>query len=410
MRITWYEMKKALTSPIVLILFVAFLGFNGFQILSQSHAKEEINAVNDLIATYGRTITDESLSKLLNDLNEDAEQLGGQDGAESFLNELTYERYEAFSQTEKEQVDRLELFYTYYIKGRDVEEWYKGIHMDELRSEFLVSVKESSRFEKFISQEFTNWEERYEEIVATEEYKEWFFLGEYKMHSEMYRSLLKNVALQSVILIVLMTALVTNYEVEQRTQLLLYTTHKGRFLMRNKFAASLLLATLTFFMLLIPSFILYFTIYDFSEVWQTVVSSGLNWEYKLPYITWWELEVWQFFLLAIAVEWGVVILIAVLGFFLSLWIKNTYFTWILSMAVLIGLFLLPSVFNAYPVLQFVTLLNVTTLLLNPHMYFSGGITLTMVQYFEVGSLLIGFAVATILSILSYRRFMKKDVV
>lgn len=410
MRITWYEMKKALTSPIVLILFVAFLGFNGFQILSQSHAKEEINAVNDLIATYGRTITDESLSKLLNDLNEDAEQLGGQDGAESFLNELTYERYEAFSQTEKEQVDRLELFYTYYIKGRDVEERYKGIHMDELRSEFLVSVKESSRFEKFMSQEFTNWEERYEEIVATEEYKEWFFLGEYKMHSEMYRSLMKNVALQSVILIVLMTALVTNYEVEQRTQLLLYTTQKGRFLMRNKFAASLLLATLTFFMLLIPSFILYFTIYDFSEVWQTVVSSGLNWEYKLPYITWWELEVWQFFLLAIAVEWGVVILIAVLGFCLSLWIKNTYFTWILSMAVLIGLFLLPSVFNAYPALQFVTLLNVTTLLLNPHMYFSGGITLTMVQYFEVWSLLIGFAVATILSILSYRRFMKKDVV
>lgn len=410
MRITWYEMKKALTSPIVLILFVAFLGFNGFQILSQSHAKEEINAVNDLIATYGRTITDESLSKLLNDLNEDAEQLGGQDGAESFLNELTYERYEAFSQTEKEQVDRLELFYTYYIKGRDVEERYKGIHMDELRSEFLVSVKEGSRFEKFMNQEFTNWEERYEEIVATEEYKEWFFLGEYRMHSEMYRTLLKNVAVQSVILIVLMTALVTNYEVEQRTQLLLYTTQKGRFLIRNKFAASLLLATFTFFMLLIPSFILYFTIYDFSEVWQTVVSSGLNWEYKLPYITWRELEVWQFFLLAIAVEWGVVILIAVLGFFLSLWIKNTYFTWILSMAVLIGLFLLPSVFNAYPALQFVTLLNVTTLLLNPHMYFSGGITLTRVQYFEVWSLLIGFAVATILSILSYRRFMKKDVV
>ncbi len=410
MRITWYEMKKALTSPIVLILFIAFIGFNSFQILSQSYVKEEINAVNDLIATYGRTITDESLSKLLNDLNEDAEQLGGQDGAETFLNELTYERYEAFSTTEKEQIDRLELFYTYYIKGRDIEERYKGIQMDGLRSELLVTVKEGSRFEKFMNQEFTNWEERYEEIVATEEYKEWFFLGEYRMHSEMYRTLLKNLAVQSVLLVVLMTALVTNYEVEQRTQLLLYTTQKGRLLMRHKFAASLLLATITYLLLLLPTFILYFTVYDFSEVWHSVVSSGLNWEYKLPYITWWKLEVWQFFLLAAAIEWIIVLLITLLAFSLSLWIKNTYFTWIVCMALLIGLFLLPSAFNAYPALQFVALLNVTTLLLNPHMYFTGGTTFNMVQYFEVWSLLIGSAAATILSILSYRRFMKKDVV
>lgn len=410
MRITWYEMKKALTSPIVLILFIAFIGFNSFQILSQSYVKEEIKSVNELIATYGRTITDESLTHLLDDLNEDAEQLGGQDGAESFLNELTYERYEAFSTTEKEQVDRLELFYTYYIKGRDIEERYKGIQMDGLRSELLVTVKEGSRFEKFMNQEFTNWEERYEEIVATEEYKEWFFLGEYRMHSEMYRTLLKNLAVQSVLLVVLMTALVTNYEVEQRTQLLLYTTQKGRLLMRHKFAASLLLATITYLLLLLPTFILYFTVYDFSEVWHSVVSSGLNWEYKLPYITWWKLEVWQFFLLAAAVEWIIVLLITLLAFSLSLWLKNTYFTWILCMAVLIGLFLLPSVFNAYPALQFVALLNVTTLLLNPHMYFTGGTTFNMVQYFEVWSLLIGSAAATILSILSYRRFMKKDVV
>lgn len=89
MKITWHEMKKALSSPIVLILFVAFIGFNGFQILSQSHAKEEINSVNELIDTYGRIITDESLSQLLNDLNEDAQELGGQNGAESFLNGLT---------------------------------------------------------------------------------------------------------------------------------------------------------------------------------------------------------------------------------------------------------------------------------------------------------------------------------
>ncbi len=410
MKITWHEMKKALSSPIVLILFVAFIGFNGFQILSQSHAKEEINSVNELIDTYGRIITDESLSQLLNDLNEDAQELGGQNGAESFLNGLTYETYEALSPTEKEQVERLELFFTYYIMGSDVEARYKGIQMDELRSEMLLSVREDSAFESFMNHEFTKWENRYEEIVATEEYKEWFFLGEYRMHSEMYRTLLKSVAVQSVLLVVLMTALVTNYEVEQRTQLLLYTTKKGRLLMRNKFVAVLLLATITYLLLLLPTFILYFTVYDFSEVWHSVVSSGLNWEYKIPYITWWELEVWQYFLLAIAVECGVVLLITVLAFSLSLWIKNTYFTWILCMAVLVGLFLLPSAFNAYPALQLVALMNVTTILLNPHMYFSGGTTLTMIQYFEVWSLMIGLAVATILSLFSYRRFMKKDVV
>lgn len=409
MKITWYEMKKALKSPIVLLLLFACIALNSFHIISQSHAKEEINLVNELIHTYGRTITDESLIKLREDLDEDTKKLGNSSGIEEFLNEMEYEDYEELSSAKKKEVNRLQMYYTYYIIGINVEESYTRINMDELRSELLTLTNEDTWFMHFMDDEFTKWEERYEEIIASNEYKQWYFAGDYHIHSEMYRTLLKNIAIQSILISVLMTALVTNYEVEQRTHLLMYSTRKGRSLMKHKFIASILLTTLTFFLLVLATYSLYFSIYNFSGIWPSVVSSGVNWEYKLPYITWWELPVWQFFLLALSVEWAVVVLVTMLAFSLSCWTKNSYFTWILILALLISLYLLPSAFNAFPFLQFVTSLNLTLLLLNPHMYFTGGTTFTMVQWFEVWSLAIWGTLAITSSIVSNRYFMKKDV-
>lgn len=409
MRMTWYEMKKALLSPIVLVLILGCIGLNTFQIISQSHAKDEINLVNELIDTYGLTITADSLAQLNQDLDDEAARLGGTDGVREYLNNMTYEIYNELSADDRQSVDRLSTLSMYESLGTSLEERYASVNMDELRKDLYTGLDKDSSFSNFMEQEFNGWEKRYEEIIATNEYKQWFFAGDYRIHSEMYRTLLKNIAIQSVLIVALMTALIANYEVDQRTQQVLYTTKKGRLLMRHKFSASLVLASLTFFILITAAFGLYFIIYDFSGVWNSVVSSGLNWEYKLPYITWWELTIWQYFLLAVGIEWVVVVIVSMLTFTISFYVKNSYFTWIICMALLIGVFLYPELFNAFPFLKFLATLNLTLLLLNPHMYFSGGTSLTMVQYFELWSLLIWAVIAVIVSLVSYQRFLKKDV-
>lgn len=409
MQLTWFEMKKALLSPIVLVLLVAFIAFNLFTVSTQTHAKEEMNYISTLVSNYGLKITDQSLSEIEKDLNSKASDLGAKDSAAVFLNELQFEEYDAFSPQKQKAVDDLNLLFSYYSLGLNLEEKYTSISMGKLREETLHGLDSTSWFAKFLGDEFSEWENRYEEIVVTEEYKTWFFAGDYKVHSEMYRTLLKNITIQSVFLASLLTALLVNYEVEQRTQLLVYATKKGRQILLNKLVASLVVSSSVFLLLSASTFGIYFTIYDFSEVWSSVVSSGLNWEYKLPYITYWRLEVGQFFWLAQTVELFVVLIVSLLTFGIGLHLKNSYITWILCMSLLVAAFLLPSALVRIPELSFLATLNISLVLMNPHMYFSGGTMFTMVKYFELWSLLIWGSGSLVSVAWVYSRFLKKDV-
>lgn len=81
MYITWLEMKKALLSPVILILLLLMLALNLFLIISNSHHKEELKIVNDIVETYGLAFDDEVLATMEGDLLKSAQQLGGTDTA-----------------------------------------------------------------------------------------------------------------------------------------------------------------------------------------------------------------------------------------------------------------------------------------------------------------------------------------
>lgn len=410
MQITWYEFKKAITSPVVVILLVLFISFNAFQVISQSYAKEELKVVNEITSTYGSTITNDNLQQMKGNLYQDIKQLSSEQDVQTYLEKMTFEKYEQANATEQKAIDQLSLNYMYYALGDEIEERYNAINMTELRDGFFATHPLQGWLAAFMGQQFTKWENRYDEILETEEYKEWFFAGKYRMHSELFRYLVKNITIQSVLLVILMTTLIANYEVEHRSQFTIYTTKKGRNLIWHKFLASLSVSLLAFVLLVGFSLGVFFIVYDFSNVWNAPVSSALNWEYKLPYITWWPLTIWQFLVLAILIELFVVLIVSILTFAISLYVRNSYFTWIICMAMLVALFVLPSILNAYPLLQFISSLNITLVLLNPHMYFTGGTNFTMIQYFELWTLLLWMFIALVSSGWATRRFLKKDVV
>lgn len=409
MLITWHEMKKAITSPVIVILLVLFIAFNGFQVISQSLAKEELKVVNDITFLYGRTLTNASLQQMKDALDQDAKKLGTEEEVQDYLEAMTFEKYEREEVFRQQAIDQVSLNYTYYALGSELESRYTSIDMDELREDLFEASPMQGWLAGYMGNQFTKWESRYEKIVETAEYKEWFFAGQYRMHSELFRSLVKNIAVQSVLLVVLMTALIANYEVEQRTQSTVYTTKKGRKLIWHKFSAAMGVSLLIFILLAGFSLGIFFLTYDYSSVWQTPISSGLNWEYKLPYITWWPLTVWQFLILALLTELAVVLIVAILAFAISLYVKNSYFSWILCIAMLVAIFLLPSFLTAFPVLQFIASLNITLVLLNPHMYFNGGTTFSMIQFFELWTILLWLMIALLGSGLGIRRFLTKDV-
>lgn len=409
MKFTWFEMKKALASPAILVLLGLFIVFNAFQIISQSHVKEELKIVNSIVSTYGSAINEGRLEKMGQVIQENTKQLRVGEDAERYLAEMTAEKYEQMDASQQNAVDQLGLNYMYYTLGMELESRYQGINMDEQREILLLSLPKQGWLTNFMEEQFASWEERYNEIVRTEEYKAWFFAGEYRMHSELFRSLMKNIAIQGVMLAVLVTALIANYEVEHRTQSTMYTTKKGRSLIWHKFLAALSVSFFSFMLLAGVSLGIFFITYDYSNVWQAPISSGLNWEYKLPYITWWPINVWQYLLLAILIELAVVLIVASLAFAISLYVKNSYFTWILCISGLIAIFILPSFLNGAPSLQFISSLNITILLINPHMYFTGGTTFNMIQHIELWTLSLWGMISLLCCSWGIRRFLIKDV-
>jgi hypothetical protein len=408
MRITWLEMKKALLSPIIIILLLLMLAFNMFSIISNSHHKEELKVVNDIVAAYGPTFDAEVLKTMEADIQKQVDQFDGSDTA-TFLEKMTYEQYEQASVSEQKQIDDIRLKFTYLQVAKGLQGRYEAIDLSEEKDSFFQLYSLPSWLEKKMVAEFDGWESRYDEIVATNEYKQWFFLSNYSMHSELFRSHMKTLAVEGVLLVVLLTAFITNYEFEHRTQLVIYPTKKGRKLLLNKGVASLLASFIILAILFGGTLATYFTVYDYSTVWQASISSGFNWEYRLPYITWWDLSVGQYFGLALGILLAILIIVVMLTFAIAVVVKNSYYTWIIGVLLLMAMYIVPAYFSNGVALWLLSF-NISLLLMNPHQYFNGGTSFMMTQYHEVWTLFIWFTIASISVYWAIRYFKRKDVV
>ena len=410
MHITWLEMKKALFSPTILILLSLFIVFNIFTAVTSSYGiKNELKIVNTIVDTYGNKFDNQTLNKMQIDLNSSILNLYPQyENVPSFLESMNYEKYSAASKVEQQEIDRISLMQMYISIANSLNSRYSGLDMEQLKNEVIKEDGLTGFTADLIANEYDQLAKRLDRIMETEEYKSWFFSGEYKMHSELFRVMIKNVAIQGVLLVVLLTSLITNYEFERKTQLVIYATKKGRHLMINKLIACLLVTLVILVPLFGLSLFMFFTVYDYSGLWQTNIASGLNWEYQLPYITWWPIEFWQYLLLAIAILVGILLIISCLTFSLSTFIKNSYLSWILTIILLISMFIATGFFKG--IWTYIMHLNLTVLLLNPHLYFNGVSNYTMFEHHEIYTLILWFLISGVCCIFTYKRFLRKDIV
>lgn len=411
MRITWLEMKKALFSPTILILLALFILFNIFTIVSGSYIKDELKIVNMIVQKYGDTFNDDVLNMMQEDLNANTQKIDAQfNDANTFLEAMTHEKYTVATVNEQQEIDRISLIQMYLANGESLDKRYATLDIEALKKGVIADYGFTGWSVDFMTKEYDKFSDRLTEMKKNGEYKEWFFAGNYRMHSELFSILMKNIAMESVLLVVLLTVLITNYEFEHRTQLVTYATKKGRHLTRNKLFASLLATFLVLLPLFGLSLLTFFTVYDYSGLWKTLISSGLNWEYKWPYITWWPVELWQYLLLTIVILVMTLLLISTLTFCMSTFVKNSYISWILCILLLVSMFVVPSFFIGMPIILLIMQLNLTLLLLNPHMYFNGVSGLTMFEYHEIWTLALWWFISILCTIFALKRFKRKDIV
>lgn len=421
MKIIFYEYKKALTSPIIIFLTLLFAGYNLILIFDHAYIKEELTVANELAKTYGVKITDESLKKFEEDLqkefvqlNEIAKKTTDKEFASvyEFLDTLPMEDYERYSEEEWAFISRLQLKEMYLHLAKNIDKNYAEMkaNWDSIVKITIDKYQLSGNAAKTLQKEFDKFEQRLDEIIETGEHKTWFFAGKpYMMHSFLFNTILKYSAIEALIIIVLATAFVTNYEFENRTHFVVYATKRGRNVIKDKLIASFVTAATIVTFLFVITLATYFLVFDYSYLWTSSISSALNWEFRMPYMAWWDLSFLSYFLLSILLIYACLFLFSTLTFVISIFLKNSYFTVILFAVFFIICYMFAGFMPNSSLIILISVFNLSTLILNPHQFFMGDSELTMFKNYEIITVTVWIIIAVTLYFLSWQSFKKQEI-
>src|SRR5699024_10784608 len=109
-------------------------------------------------------------------------------------------------------------------------------------------------------------------------------------------------------MVVLITAYLVNYEFDNNTQLLTYSTKRGRSLIVDKIYISLLVNIIVTTVIMGVGLITYFSVFDYSGLWNVPISSYLNADFPRPYMSWWNMSFIQYLLCSVGVIYICVLL------------------------------------------------------------------------------------------------------
>lgn len=376
MRIILLECKKALCSPILIALLIIFSAWNVFMIYDSTDLNENLTVVNTFANLYGTEFTNESLNSLEDSLLDEHLQMNNLtekkssetfNSASDFLNQLEFEEQQYYTEDELQSIQRLFLKEMYISDAKSMDEAYESINILSSGERTIATLGLSGNSSNTLREEYHALDKRFEELRLNGEHRQWFFSGHnYRMHSLLFGTVFRHIGIETLILVVLMTALITNFEFENRTQLVTYATKRGRNLIKDKLSAAILMTIFMTTVLISLTLGAYFIIFDYSSLWKTSISSGFNWEYIFPFISWWDWSLLTYLLASICLMYIIMLLFSLFVFNLSILTKNSYFSFIFFSLIFIFLFLAPSFIPSSSDAMIMAGYNLSTLLLNPH--------------------------------------------
>ena len=414
------EFKKLICSPVIIGLTVLFILFNIFSMSASSYLKEDLKIINKVISEFGYEINDEMISEMndkyknsLKELNKITKEKVNKiySSIEEFAGSKEYQsnNYEGgvFTQEELKFFNEVNLLYTYSNLSVDLIKAYEDIDINAIAKNTISSHDLSGQAAEISSKNYEKLAERFEEIKENKEHKNLFFFGiNYRMHSLLFKETLMKCIFEIIILVVLMTAYLINFEFDNKTNLLVYSTKRGRKNMKDKFVICVLSSIGISVIILGVTLLAYFINFDYSEVLN--VPSAFNWEYKLPYISLFDHTILERLLLSILIVITCAVIFTTIAFIICALIKNSYLV-IFIFFILFGISLLiPQAISNSSALLIYSQYNVFQLIINSHMWFMD-MGPFMLRNYEVITIATNATVVSLLAFLTMKKFKREDI-
>lgn len=417
MHIKLYELKKVVTSPVIIGLTALFILFNVFTIFNSTYYTSELKVLNKIVNKIGYKINDKMLvgfklyySDKLKELNKTTSQKTSKtykSATELFSND--FNSGSIYKKEDLEFFNEVRVIENYYYSAKNIDISYEDIDVVELGEAVIAKYKLSGSAAETVRKQYLKLSKRFDKLKENGEHKNLFFIGKaYKMHTLLFKSLFGNFIYEIMILVVLITGYLINYEFENKTQFVVYSTKRGRKLSTDKFYVSIFSSILVTTIIISISLGVYFSVVSYSGLLNVPISSGFNWEYNSPYISWWDMSFAKYLLYCIGLVYACEMLFTLITFIIASFIKNSYIVFF-TFAIILGIFLIiPGIIPANSNAIFVAHFTPFVLILNSFVWFMEK-EITTFKYYEIITIVVWSAILLTLCGLCTRRFKKQNL-
>jgi len=417
MRILLYEIRKALLSPIIIALIVIFIGFNFFLIYENAYIKDDLRNVNQIANKYGTEIDKEMLEKMKNDYEAKMKKVNEQTKnvlAKSYQNMTEYfsDRSfylpEKFSEKEIQFFNETALLEYYFFSSQTIDEDFLAYDPIKIAEKEMWMYRIDGKAAEFIRSHYDKFTDRYEEVLKNKEYKHLFPSQRvFETHLLLFKTMFKAMLIESLILTVLVTAYVMNYEFDRGTYLLAYSSKRGRKLWLDKLWAALITNVFVWSFLLVISLVAYFSVFSYREFWHVPISSLFN-AGKEWFMSWWNLSFVEYLAAAVLLSYLLIILFTLITVIITRWIRNSYLVFFTFLCMFGVIFVNQSLFPSSNILFLFGYFTPVNLILNSFVWFMQR-TVTFTAYFEIMTVVVWFVLLLLCVMYCARSFRKSDL-
>ncbi|EOU1807750.1 TPA: hypothetical protein ACF351_002162 [Clostridium perfringens] len=416
------EWEKLFRNPVLIILIGIFLIYNFILINDNSYIKEGLEETNKLISQVGYKVDENMLKKLENmydekmkDLNELTERKLHKtfESMNEFLankdfHNWTYEE-KVFSKEDMDLINQLNAINLYKNITPEFIHRIESLDSEKMAESNINKYGFKGEAANLVRKNYEDLGKRLQALKGNGEHKNLIFFGEnYRTQNLLYKKVIGACLIEIMILVVLGVCFLINYERENKTLGLVSATKRGRNLIKDKAIVGLMYSILVAIIILGITLIVYFSVFDYSKIWNVPISSALNWEVG-PHISWYNLTVLQNLLLSIGVVLIISLISGGISLSLCLFIKSSYKAFFTFFILFGGLYMLPGLFSMSSKLVIWSYFNIFVLTLNPQKWFAEAGALLTSKYYIEGTLISNGVIVIIISLILIKRFKKVDI-
>ncbi len=381
----WLELKKLLSSAAVWGFLAVCLLFNIYLVITSS---------GDTYADFVGAASNDTGYILGPSFYEKLSQFTASGEQAQYLEQLTSDTY-------------------------DVTDILDGYETESIGERYIAAAGATGSFTKGMRDKYSALQKVVDKKAANNESLTLYFASAtYNRHQQLFNGLTGWLLIEGVLVSTLLALLCVGYENSHGTEDVVYSTKKGRRILRSKMMASMSAGLGAYALLAIFTFLFYFSINAYGSVWSSSISSIFNYRYDViagyrPFLTWCSFSVLTYFLATLGMSAGLILCFSLMAFTIGILIRNHYIGFLIFLAVNAAFIVIPwqipKGLTAGLYVRYYFMLSPVWLWLKHGIWFTDGDVDILWPHFETLGLCVSFLVLAAFCLFATIHFRKRDL-